>query len=205
MDSSLSRDYVWSTLSKGQKTRLHILEKSVESCVRLGFEGASITEITRIGRVNRGSINHYFGNKEALIRECLDYVGVSGRCFTDDFMATRTDIVHPIERYLRATFGWQQAKPYHASFLWQSIQKAAYDSHTKKTINMIFDNGKKRVATLLDSVGRFEEREALAERVHTTIVGFVFFGALTVGRDEVLSLEEQCWRSVQGILLIPSA
>jgi AcrR family transcriptional regulator len=52
-------------------TRSALLDHATDAFAELGFEGASVREITRRATVNPASINYHFGGKEALYREVL--------------------------------------------------------------------------------------------------------------------------------------
>src|SRR4051812_17356187 len=101
---ALTKDLAVQQLSKGEKTRLAILQGSIGCFVRLGFEGASITEISQACRVNRALVNHYFDSKEALIQEALRIVGASGRTFTEDYLARADRRERAVRSYLRSQY-----------------------------------------------------------------------------------------------------
>ena len=52
-------------------TRNALLDHATDVFAELGYEGASVREITRRAMANQASINYHFGGKEALYREIL--------------------------------------------------------------------------------------------------------------------------------------
>ena len=52
-------------------TRNALLDHATDVFAELGYEGASVREITRRAMANQASINYHFGGKEALYREVL--------------------------------------------------------------------------------------------------------------------------------------
>ncbi|WP_299774018.1 CerR family C-terminal domain-containing protein [uncultured Tateyamaria sp.] len=60
--------------SKGDKSRQHIIEKSLEIFGRSGFEGASTRSIAAAAEANLGSIQYHFGGKEGLYIAAAEFV-----------------------------------------------------------------------------------------------------------------------------------
>jgi AcrR family transcriptional regulator len=54
-------------------TRLSILEGALEAFASTGYEGVSVRELTRRLGVSHNLVHHYFGSKENLWREVVDY------------------------------------------------------------------------------------------------------------------------------------
>lgn len=170
------KDYAFSKLSKGEKTKLRILEGAVVCIVKHGFEGASITELTEASGVNRTSINHYFQSKDALIDETFPFVMMGGRAFTNNFMNGRGDISDLIFRYAQATMAWFREYPLHGSFLYLCMQKATYDSKMKAKINDHFKKSHHRLQTLIKGRipnGTTAKEKAVAEQIHGVLVGLM--------------------------------
>jgi len=56
-----------------EATRTAILEGALEAFASSGYEGVSVREITRRLGVSHNLVHHYFGSKENLWREVIDY------------------------------------------------------------------------------------------------------------------------------------
>src|ERR1700746_3712954 len=93
-------------LSKGERTRLHILDCSMKCFAEKGYEGANFTELSKAADVARGLIVHYFKTKKNLTEETLRYAGALLRSYTNEKMESRTDVSDPVERYVEVCFSW---------------------------------------------------------------------------------------------------
>ena len=68
--------------TKGQRTKRHILEKSLQCFVKHGFEGASLNELAKASKTHKPLIIHYFGSIKNLQFEVLQFAASTGTEFT---------------------------------------------------------------------------------------------------------------------------
>ncbi|MEU7863127.1 TetR family transcriptional regulator [Nonomuraea sp. NPDC049141] len=88
-------DQVCEPESKGRRTRRRILEAARRSFGELGYERATIRAIAAEADVDKSSVIQYFGTKQQLFRESLDF-GIDIDSLTTD------DPGRSAENYLRA-------------------------------------------------------------------------------------------------------
>ncbi|MBT2224793.1 TetR/AcrR family transcriptional regulator [Nonomuraea sp. NEAU-A123] len=69
----IAPDQVWEPESKGQRTRRRILEAARRTFGELGYERATIRAIAAEADVDKSSVIQYFGTKQQLFRESLDF------------------------------------------------------------------------------------------------------------------------------------
>jgi len=55
-------------------TRDRLIAEGIQAFTTMGFEGASLREIERSAGVSRGLVAHHFGTKDALWRECVNWL-----------------------------------------------------------------------------------------------------------------------------------
>src|SRR5436190_19772422 len=78
------------------------LDKALQVFWRKGYEGTSLSDLTKAMRINRPSLYAAFGNKEALFRKALDRYSQGPSAFWDD--ALRAPAARAVaERLLRGT------------------------------------------------------------------------------------------------------
>lgn len=78
------------------------LDAAIEVFWRLGYEGASLTELTRAMGINKPSLYHVFGSKEALFARALERYGLVAHGELDAVLAKST-VYEVLESYLRST------------------------------------------------------------------------------------------------------
>lgn len=71
----------------------HILDAATEVFARKGFEGASIRELASAANINIAMINYYFGSKEKLFNDVIQYHSEYMYASLQDLTA-RTDITY---------------------------------------------------------------------------------------------------------------
>ena len=192
--------------SKGQRTRLKLLEDAIESFVENGFEGSSISELARRSKMNRALIGHYFGSKENLIQEALQLMGSTGKSSTDLYLKVRKDVKDPIQRYILATLNWLREYPTHARFLILSIQRASYDTKTRIEVAIIFETAWQRLTEVIENErtnGKYSTEDSFgaAKQVHSLLLGTMLSWMSHQGTD--LADEEN--RCIQGAMVIVGA
>ena len=76
------------------------LDRAVQVFRSKGYEGASLSDLTRAMRINRPSLYAAFGDKETLFRKALDRYGMRLQCYLDEALNEKS--VHGvIARLLR--------------------------------------------------------------------------------------------------------
>ncbi len=81
----------------GSTTRHDLIQEGVRAFSSSGYDGASLREIERAAGLSRGLVAHHFGTKDALWRECVNWL--MGR-FHDEMDQQRRNLadVSPHER-----------------------------------------------------------------------------------------------------------
>lgn len=78
------------------------LDRALHVFWRKGYEGTSLSDLTKAMRINRPSLYAAFGNKEALFRKALDRYSRGPTAFYDDALRAPTARA-VVERLLRGT------------------------------------------------------------------------------------------------------
>ena len=92
------------TESKGQRTRLRILQAARRTFAEVGYERATIRQIAAAADVDKSSVIQYFGNKQALFDEAVEWNAPVAALASDDPDQTAAD-------YLRALLAGWSADP----------------------------------------------------------------------------------------------
>ena len=108
-----------------------ILLSAIEEFGRLGYDAASTNVIVQHAGVSKGLLFHYYGNKEKLFLECINYTfSRIGDHFSEHFPFTDDDLFHRIRFSLSAKMDFYREHPMlmeFASKLWDSEQKPEFE------------------------------------------------------------------------------
>jgi AcrR family transcriptional regulator len=163
-------------MTKGEQTQQRMVEAVIESVARYGFEFTTATTVSKLGKVNRGLIVHYFSTMEKLLKAGSDQVFDFTARRTTELMLQMTEVEDPVEKYFRATFGWMKEKASYGQFLISLISRASYDKKSQAPVKAVLTNGRDRLKSILDDgvkSGRYRcknTREA-ALILHGALVG----------------------------------
>jgi len=197
-DTPIIASHLYQTLSKGERTRIRILDRSTTCFVRRGFDGASFSELAAFCGVNRGLFVHYFSTKHLLIQEVLEFVVTGLRAHTDHFMSTQSEAwPEPTQRYVEATFSWAREFPDHANYLLVCLQRTSSDEATAKKVRTTFRKAWERIE-LMPAGKKKNLGPGAAREIHTAVVGAVLM-AITMGPSEFEPFRERCHAMVSKL------
>lgn len=95
-------------MSKGQKTRQHIVAQAAALFNRKGFEGSSMADIMKATGLEKGGIYRHFSTKEELASEAFDY---AWQAATDERMHALDSIPNSVDKLKRFVTNFVSRKP----------------------------------------------------------------------------------------------
>lgn len=163
-------------MSKGDLTRIRIIEAAIQSVSQFGFEHSSVTTISKLGKVNRGLIVHYFKSVKRLIKESTDRVMEYAVQYSTEYMNSHLETTDLIERYIDSTFNWMRERPHYGLFVLMLITRAQYAKESQDPIFVLFSSGRHRLTEIISAgvksglypAGPIEET---AWQIHSMLVG----------------------------------
>jgi AcrR family transcriptional regulator len=191
-------------LTKGERTKSRIIQKSISTIARFGFEGVILSDIAKAADVTRASIIQYFGSREELIEQTIRHLDQNSRPFILEFMTAHSEITNLIERYVRANFSWARSRRDEAVLLVYLMTRASYDRRSQTHVTRIFSRARETLAGWISSEGKDKsigkrDNKALALKVHSALLGF--FVLLPFESKNIVDYyESQCIETVQKIL-----
>jgi AcrR family transcriptional regulator len=180
--------------TKGERTRIKLLWASLECCAEEGFEGLSFMKVAELAQTDKRTALHHFNTRQELLMALLDFLGVVGRAYTDQFIEARDHIKDPLERYVRATFDWFRSDPNSARCWLAAVQRATYDRDFKIRMEEISHAARQRITRLLPKGRRVDPR---AYRIHAAIAGCLF--SVSISDQTLEAYEEHAWSMTQLI------
>ncbi len=199
-------NYLASRLSKGEKSRHRIIEATISSISKYGFEEASISIIAKIAKVNKGLIVHYFKSRDELVMEAINYVAILGAQVTETLIKNTEEAVDPIEKYLYATFEWMTNYPEHAHLIILLFPRASYDVKSRNRAQKLYQTSWDRIEKMLqDGIKKNRYRQGnhvqLARQIHMFLIGAIVTSSMD---PEVLlpQYREHCLFAVRRLILI---
>ena len=88
--------------------------------------------------------------------------------------------------YVKSQFAWLEKYPDHASYVILCLQRSTYDKFTRQFINVVFENSKKRIASLIGT-----DDSDTAFQVHTLVLGALVL-AVTEGVELYERYKKEC-------------
>lgn len=88
-------------MSKKEDKKLKIIEVTAQHCLKNGYQGTSMDELTAETGVSKATIYRYFKSKESLISETLSYYS---KKYTDSLIELFNDPDLSLEQKLKARF-----------------------------------------------------------------------------------------------------
>jgi AcrR family transcriptional regulator len=171
----------------GLNSRETILEAALKAFAREGYDGASMPKIARLAGVAPPLIHYYFGSKENLWRETIDYsLGELRREAAAIFQATRS--LNPLDR-LRAVL---QAHTHFAAkwpdHFFMIVAEARSDSERfdwvqKNYTGILFDEV---LSILADARDHGAIRDVSLDQIAITLIGgiLIYFTIYPQGREK---------------------
>lgn len=165
-------------MTKGERTRQRMVEAVIESVARQGFEFSSATTISKLAKVNRGLIVHYFSTMEKLFKAGMTEVSRFALGRTNELLLQHADVEDPVERYFLATFGWIEERPLYGQFLIGLILRASYEKKAAEPAAALFEGGRARLKELLEQgnkakLYKIKDTAAVARMLHAVLMGNV--------------------------------
>lgn len=187
-------------LSKGDRTRLKLIEGAVRCFARLGFDGASFSEIAKVTKLHKSQVNYYLKDRDGLILECGRHVFSARSEFLRQYMASLPKESIVIQ-YIRANFEFFEKNKAHAQFLLMFIQRASYDRKVAQAIERFYAEGKDIVSSWLAEEYRMADDKMgeVSSNIHSVMFGFLLNWLSFRGEDRSL-FEERCVDTVKIIL-----
>jgi AcrR family transcriptional regulator len=119
------------------ETRQHLIKAAIDEFANEGFDGASISRITRAAGVATGTIYNYFPSKNELMLTLLDEIGAEHCSYIAEQIRQESDHVLRLKRLLAVTFDYVKANPNQARVLFASMQ--GVNRQFKTQLNQIYE------------------------------------------------------------------
>lgn len=183
-------------LTKGDRTKIQILQETLRCIAQSGFEGLSLGKIAQTLSVNRSLPIHYYGSSEKLVQEVIAYSFKFSKHYTDTNLKLETS-GDPVQRYVQVSFDFLHQYPLHVALKLQLVNKSVYDKGTKKQVLDYYQRVNQRIEALLlqgQNQGFYPAvtvNATLALEIHTILAGFITM-ALTRKKLVQEDLKQSC-------------
>jgi AcrR family transcriptional regulator len=161
--------------SKGERTRVRLLEAAKEIFEENGFLSARISDIAERAGLSHGSFYHYFESKEQIFREVAALVDEQlGAPLSEVVLATDSDL-SPHERLREAVRRHFEAYRAEARIMGIIEQVSRYDEHINALMLARHHTYSEQIA---ESIRQLQKRNLADSSIDPTIVA-AGIGALT--------------------------
>jgi TetR/AcrR family transcriptional repressor of cmeABC operon len=207
MENKYNHLYLNQTLTKGERTRLRIMEDSLKCFALNGFEGSSLSEIAKHIGVKAPLLFHYFKSKESFQHELFEYILSVGRAFVEDYISNSKNFDNDeieILKYIRSQFAWVEQFPHHTSYFVSYLHRATYDKPTRNVMHTMIETSLKSIENRLEHTFKKHAGKKpknigpLAREIYCALLGG-FLMAKVMGKASVKSQEEHVIRIVRNL------
>jgi len=191
--------------SKGDKTRLRIVEAAIRNYATIGYDKTTPQKIADTAKLSRPLIIHYFKDADGIFALALRYIRLRFQRMAIQSIRLDDTPSEQLESYVRSTFAWARAYPDHARIWLYFYYAAALDEKLKALNTEMAEMGRLRIAAILDAgtklkLWRFKNAGETAKLIQVIITGtLVVTGTETLPFAET-RLEEN---TVKLILSLP--
>lgn len=189
---------------KGDKTKRRILEKACGLFYLRGYRGASVDDILRVSRVEKGTFYFHFENKEALGRAVIDAYAAKSLLSLRKALNSKGA---PLEGIYRLFF--DQEKTLRASH-WNggcpignlAIELADRYPRFRAQLNLIFDAWAREIKIVLDKAQSEKKfKKSIDSRAMSRFIVAVLEGsALLVKTRKKREAHRHCTKSLRFLL-----
>jgi AcrR family transcriptional regulator len=150
LESALFRTVFDPELTKGQKTKLRIIEAAIECLATLGPEGTNYESIAKRLGLARPHIAYHFKSQAEILHHAFRYITATAQEITiQEVKAAKTN-KQQLEAVVRGAFLW--AKKYRDQFSVMMLVyfRCTYDEELKKLHTTVRNSGIDRIAAICD-------------------------------------------------------
>ncbi len=193
-------------LTKGEKTKLHIIRSCVTVLHERGLTKFTFDNIATQCGLKKSHIAYHFPNKIHLFDLTVRYVFLQGQNIVVKAMNEHTDPLKMLQAFIYASHDWILKNPQYGSTITAMLAIASQKDMNDTTnfgLGMIHF-GYQRIDGLLRNIFESEPPEGITSLVQDWLNGRVVFCASTTPRPEKRDLYKyQSWQVAKQIAGIP--
>ena len=174
--------------AEAAETIERILQASIDTIARLGYEGASMKEIASTAGVSKALLHYHFASKEELMLQSLKLLSTEVAQEVRDNLTGGTPSLTMALDAAQCLFDRLLTNEVRVAFLTEMYATATHNETLQKTMQHYVELEKDLILEVIESaLGPFKDQlimplERLAMLVHTSIVGLSIESV--VNRDE---------------------
>jgi AcrR family transcriptional regulator len=150
LDVSIAEELFPSSLQKGQRRKIEIVQAAIRHYARSGIEGATFERIARTCKIGRTLVLHYFKDREELFTFSMKFVrGTLHRMITER-VAREANARAKLQAYVQANFAWGLEHPDHCKAWLLFFYRSATGKAHRQTHAELVDIGHERITALIE-------------------------------------------------------
>ena len=132
-------------LTKGERTRIHLIETAIETMSVYGFEEASISRLAERAGISRPLVVHYFPTKEDLLDQIVQYIALTGQTVISRACQGPHSAWEKLRTYYLANLQWAVSYPHHVSFWRYFIYRSGHSKKWRQFNDGFLNEGRRRM------------------------------------------------------------
>lgn len=105
-----------SSLTKGERTKLALIESGITYIAQFGLESASISNLAQHAGVSRPLFSHYFPQKDALFQDAAEYISLHAQSYVATHVGDHHSFRRRLWSYVTVNLDWVMTFPHHFKF-----------------------------------------------------------------------------------------
>ena len=119
-------------LSKGERTRLHLVQSSIQCFATHGFEASTFDKIASHSKLSRPLVTHYYPRKELLIEACFKMIAANAQNYIESHTAITSKVTSILSSYIDVNFEWAKEFPEHFKVFLMFVSQCSFDKASRE-------------------------------------------------------------------------
>ncbi len=137
---------------KGEKKKLKIIEATIDSIAKVGFDGTTFDSIGKLVGMQRTHVNYYFSSRDELIKTAVRYAVALGQQITIGHVQKAKGWREQLKAVIEGPFEWVERYPKHAAVMSVFYHLCCYDKAYRALQNTIRSGGEARLLACFDTL-----------------------------------------------------
>ena len=184
------KDYLNLSLSKGDRTKLQILEATIKVLSKINSDNVSYESISKESELSRPLIKHYYPDKSELLVLSFKYIRANLQKLAVNSLSTEDSAKKILENYIEAVFKWPTKHPSHVRTWLFYYYLCSSDLKLRREHTKLTEMGKNRIIEIIkigEKDGSFSKKIANKESTAKSIQQLITGGILELCTELRLS------------------
>jgi AcrR family transcriptional regulator len=187
-------------LGKGERTKMRILEATIENIAESGIASTGFESVGQRVGLARRNVAYHFPRVEEMILAAIQLTIMNGQKLIVERLKTSKTWKSRLQMYFKGMFEWIELYPTHGRVFVAFHHLASVDPKFKEEFLEITGAGMARVQTILKESPASAHSDEAAEVVHALLVGMIIRHSVTGSAGSSNAVANRGFKAALGIL-----